>query len=216
MTHLELVNKVLVRLRERQVSSVDSSSYSLLISSLVNEAKNVVEDAWDWSALRTTFSANTLAGVFSYEINCSPQRSVMLDVINDTSNIHMTRQSSRYFNDLFLNNDDPTEGSPYYYSFNGTNENGHLRVDVYPIPDGEYELRFNMVNRTGDLVANDDFLLVPDQPVLLLAIAYAIDERGEDSGQATTFAIARAQRALSDAIAQDANRFVEEITWEAT
>jgi len=64
MTYLELVNGVLRRLRENQVSAVDQNPYSLLIGDLVNDAKRIVEDAWDWSALRTTLTITTTAGYF--------------------------------------------------------------------------------------------------------------------------------------------------------
>ena len=213
MNHLQLVNKVLVRLRENKVTSVNQNAYSQLISSLVNEAKNLVEDAWDWTNLRTTLSGTTTEGVFSYAIEGSSARFKMLDVVNDTSNQFMQLTPSSVFNDLFLNTDGPTEGEPIKYSYSGTDSNGHLIVDVWPIPDGEYELRFNGVNRTDDLEADDDELLVPDMPVFLLAYAYAVDERGEDMGQASAYAHQRAKSSLADAIALDAARYPDEITW---
>jgi predicted N-acetyltransferase YhbS len=56
MTYLELVNKVLRRLRESEVSTVqgvgNANQYARLIGDFINEAKSQVEVAWDWSALR--------------------------------------------------------------------------------------------------------------------------------------------------------------------
>ena len=54
MTYLNLVNNVLRRLREDEVSSVTDNTYSKMVGDFVNDAKKMVEDAWDWSALRTT------------------------------------------------------------------------------------------------------------------------------------------------------------------
>lgn len=213
MNHLELVNKVLVRLRENKVSTVNQTPYSSLISELVNEAKNLVEDAWDWTNLRTTLSGTTTEGVFSYEIEGASTRFKMLDVVNDTSNQFMHLTSSTEFNDLFLNTDQVTVGEPLKYSYNGVSEDNNLMVDVWPVPDGAYELRFNGVKRSGDLVADSDKLFVPETPVALLAYAYAVDERGEDMGQASTYAHQRAKSALSDAIAFDVARYPDEITW---
>ena len=71
MTFLQLVNKVLVRLREDTVSSVDENSYSQLIGEFVNDAVKEVEAAWKWSALRETLSATTQDGVFSYVLTGS-------------------------------------------------------------------------------------------------------------------------------------------------
>ena len=48
MTYLQIVNKVLRRLRENEVSSINENPYSLLIGDLVNVVKREVEDAWDW------------------------------------------------------------------------------------------------------------------------------------------------------------------------
>ena len=54
MTYLQLVNNVLRRMREEEVPSVDSSTYSKMIGDFVNDAKKLIETSWDWSALRTT------------------------------------------------------------------------------------------------------------------------------------------------------------------
>ena len=53
-TYLDLVNDVLVRLREAQVASVSQNTYSALIGKLVNDAKREVEDSWNWDTLRKT------------------------------------------------------------------------------------------------------------------------------------------------------------------
>jgi hypothetical protein len=46
MTYLQLVNKVLTRLREDTVSTVSQNTYSALVGEFVNDAKRLVEDAW--------------------------------------------------------------------------------------------------------------------------------------------------------------------------
>ena len=51
MTYLNLVNNVLRRLREEEVTSVSSSTYGKMVGDFVNDAKRIVEDSWDWSAL---------------------------------------------------------------------------------------------------------------------------------------------------------------------
>lgn len=51
MTYLELVNDVLIRLREQTVSTVSLTTYSTLIGKFVNDAKRQIEDAYDWNAL---------------------------------------------------------------------------------------------------------------------------------------------------------------------
>jgi hypothetical protein len=51
MTYLELVNDVLVRLREPTVSTVIQTAYSSLIGKFINDAKRQVEDAFAWNVL---------------------------------------------------------------------------------------------------------------------------------------------------------------------
>lgn len=217
MTFLELVNKVLLRLRESPVATVqgsgNSNMYARLIGEFVNEAKAQVESAWDWSALRSTLSATTTAGVFNYELNGSGNNFKVLDVINDTSNSFMEYKDAIWFDDKFLNST-PETGVPQYYNFNGVST-GDLDtlVDIYPIPDGAYNLRFNVTLRNAPLDADADKLYVPSRPVILMATAMAIEERGEDGGQQSINAYAAARSALADEIALDAARHPEDTIW---
>jgi hypothetical protein len=104
-------------------------------------------------------------------------------------------------------------GDPLYYSFNGVSSDGDTLVDVYPIPNGVYSLRFNMVAPQAALSESADRLLVPSEPVILGAYARAIIERGEDGGLSSSEASALASNSLSDAIALDANHFPSELIW---
>lgn len=213
MTYLDIVNNILRRLRERTVSTVNENNYSSLIGVLVNDAKEEVENAWSWSALRTTLSATTVAGTFNYELNGSKNRLTVLDVVNDTSNYFMQYKTAHEMNDLFLNQT-PDQSEPRYYSFNGVSVNdGDTLVDIYPIPDGSYNLRFNVILRTQDLSTDAEKLLIPAQPVQALAYAKAVEERGEDGGVQAMSAYNTAQRMISDAIALDASKHPEETIW---
>ena len=214
MTYLELVNNILLRLRERDVGTVNESRYSKLIGQLVNDANREVERAWDWSALRTTVSASTTSGVFSYELNGTGNDFEILNVINDTTNNFMSYRTAKEFDNWYLNQTPPT-GSPQYYSWNGVSNDGDTQVDIYPKPDGVYDLRFNMIKRSADMTADADALLVPSYPVQMLAYAKAVEERGEDGGASANTAYAAAARALSDAIALDSARHPEEMIFAA-
>jgi hypothetical protein len=211
MTYLELVNAVLIRLREREVESVASSVYSKLIGELVNDAKHEVENAWDWSHLRTTITATTTADIFAYTLTSAGDRLKVLNVVNDTSNRYMQYKSAEEFTNLYLNFDEVETGAPEYYSFNGLDANDDTIAEVYPKPDGEYELRFNLVVRPSKLVNNTDKLYAPYAPVIMLAYAKALEERGEDGGMSPTGAYATANRMLNDAIAFDQEKHSEEL-----
>jgi hypothetical protein len=106
MTYLELVNAVLRRLRESEVATVqgsgNSNSYARLIGDFVNEAKAQIENAWDWSSLRTTLAVITTPNVFSYELNGTQNNFEVLDVWNNTDDIQMQPKSANWFNTEFL------------------------------------------------------------------------------------------------------------------
>jgi len=216
MTYLQLVNAVIRRLRESEVATVqgsgNSNTYARLIGDFVNEAKSQVEAAWDWSALRSTLTLTTTANVFNYELQNTRNSAKVLDVWNDTSNIEMGYQTSHWFTQEFLMAD-PQKGIPVYYNFNGVSTDGDSQVDIYPIPDGVYDLRFNMTLRNLPLAADTDSTVLPTRPIILLATAMAIEERGEDGGQQSMNAYAAAQSALADEIAFDAARHPEDTIW---
>ena len=212
MTYLEIVNAVLRRLREREVSSVQATAYSKLIGDFINESKSQVEAAWDWSALRSTLTLNTTANVFNYELNGSQNSFKVLDVWNDSDDIEMQYKDASQFNREFLTAS-PQLGTPLYYNFNGVSADGDTQVDLYPIPDAAYALRFNVTLRNQELSADTDNMVIPKRPVILLATAMAIEERGEDGGQQSMNAYAASQSALADEIAMDAARHPEDTVW---
>lgn len=212
MTYLQVVNNVLKRLRERTVSTVDESTYSKLVGVLVNDALVEVENAWNWSGLRTTLTATTSSGIFNYELNGTQNRLTVIDVINDTDNFFLKQKSSHDFNNFFLNST-PATGSPYYYSFNGISADGDTQVDLYPIPDAAYTIYFNVILRSAERENDSDTFNIPTKPIELLAYALAVEERGEDGGAASTSAYNRANAALQDAIALDAAKHPEESLW---
>lgn len=212
MTYLQLVNSVLRRLREDEVSSVSQTSYSRLIGEFVNDAKRSVEDSYDWTALRTTLTVSTIDSVFNYTLIGSQNKMKILDVVNDTSNFFMQYKSSRWMDRAFLINDVPV-GTPQFYSFNGVDANGDNGVDLYPKPDKVYQVRFNVVLRTHDFTADSDILAIPSSPVVQLATALGARERGETGGTSAAELFGLADRTLADAIAFDAAQHPEETIW---
>ena len=212
MQYIQLVNDVLVRLREPEVSSVSDNSYSKMIGKFVNDAKRQVEDAYNWNSLSDTLTATTVNNIFNYVLEGSGQRFRMIDVINDTQNYVLRNATTAYMNQLFLVSNG-NKGQPMYYNFNGTDANGDTQVDIYPIPDGAYDIRFNMILPQPLLTNNADVLKVPYEPVVYLAYAKALAERGEDGGLASNEAYGLYKQSLSDAIALESGRYVEEQEW---
>ena len=213
-TYLDMVNEVLIRLREPEVTSVSDNSYSKLISKYINDAKRQVEDAWEWNALTETLTATTAANIFSYVIEGSGTRFRIIDILNDTENFALKYGETKKMNEWFLMAN-PEKGSPQYYNFNGTDSNGNTLVDFYPIPNGVYDIRINLIKSQVPLSANSDKPLVPAEPIIFLAYAKALAERGEDGGLASSEAYALFKSSLSDFIAIEAAHYPEETLWRA-
>jgi hypothetical protein len=212
MNYIQLVNDVLIRLREPEASSVSDNAYVKLIARYVNDSKRMVEDSYNWNALSETLSATTTADVFNYVLTGSGQRFRVIDVLNDTDNFFVENAPTLWMDQQFLLTT-PQKGSPMYYNFNGTNANGDTQVDLFPIPNGAYNLRFNIIKPQVLLAANADVLLVPDEPVILGALARAQAERGEDGGVQSGETYALYRQSLSDAISLESSRYIEESQW---
>ena len=212
MTYLQLINKVLIRLREDTVTDL-SASYTLLIGEFINDAKKEVENSWNWVQLRTTIQVPTVAGSLRYTLTGSGNRFKMLYVNNDTDNYELQLANSKWMTSQ-ITLGGSSQGQPSYYDLNGTTTAGDFDVDLFPTPDKEYIINYNMIVPQADLVEITDSLLVSEQPVILSAYAKAISERGEDSGLAYRDALINAEKSLSDAIAIDATRVPSELIWE--
>jgi hypothetical protein len=213
-TYLECVNDVLVRLRESEVETVAQNSYSKLIGKFIQDAQRQVEDAYNWNALTNTLTMQTVPDLFNGVLVGSGIRFRVIDVINDSENYVMRYMPTKAMNELFLVQ--PIQkGSPRYYNFNGVSPDGDTQVDIYPIPDKQYELRFNIIQAQDPLKFDTDTLLVPPEPVIFLAYAKALAERGEDGGLGSSEAYGLYQVSLADHIAIEGNKYPEEFTWEA-
>lgn len=214
MNYIQLVNSVLRRLRETEVSSVADNAYSKLIGEFINDAKRQAEDAYPWNALSETLTAVTADGIFNYILVGSGQRFRVLDVLNDTSNKVVNNATTRWMNEQFLLTS-VQKGSPSYYNFNGTNSNGDTQVDLFPIPNGVYDIRFNVIKPQVPLSSDSDVILIPSEPVIFNATARAMAERGEDGGIASSEMYAIYKQSLADAIAIESGRYIEESAWMA-
>ena len=212
MTYLQLVNSVLRRLREDQVSTVSQNSYSLLIGEFINDAKRTVEDAYNWTALRKTITVTTSDAAYTYPLVGSQNQATLLSANNQTQKTHMQYRGTDWMNNAYLI-ETPATGVPQFYNFKGVDTNGDTTVDVYPKPNGVYELGFNVVQRTEAFEEDTDSLLAPSAPVIQVATALGARERGETGGTSAAELFAIADNTLADAIALDASQHPEETIW---
>jgi hypothetical protein len=212
MTYLQLINDVLIRLRENEVSTVSQTTYAKMIGKFINDIKREVEDSYDWNSLTDTLTATTSSSLFNYVLTGSGVRFRVLNVLNDTSDWFLENPTGSWMTDRFLFGT-PESGSPKYYSFNGVDANGDTQVDLYPIPNGAYNIRFNIIKPQAALSSASDVIKVPSEPVLFGAYAKALAERGEDMGQNSSEAYALYRKSLADHIAIEASRYPNETLW---
>jgi hypothetical protein len=212
-TYLELVNDILVRMREPEVTTVQENVLSKLVGRLVNDAKRQVEDAYNWNALTDTLIIDTIANTYGYVLTGTGGRFKVIDAQDMTNKSEIKVLSTKAMSAYLLNNMNP--GRPMYYNFNGVHTTGDTKVDFYPVPEANLSLYFNLYIPQDELKGDSDTMLAPKEPVVLGAFARAVVERGEDGGLPSSEAYALYKASLSDYIAIESSRYIEEETWEA-
>ena len=209
MTYLEIVNSILVRLREPTVSTVGLDAYSTLIGKFVNDAKRQVEDAYDWNVLGQEKTITTASGTYVYSLTGAGQKfRVSSDPLNTTSNVVMRQISvsdmrqKQNFTPIVTN-------IPAQYCFEGVDANGDVEVQLYGRPDGVYTIKFFLTIPQAALASDGTSILVPDVVVEQNAYARALVERGEDGGLTSSEAYNLYRSMLADYISLEATRYPE-------
>ena len=219
MTYRELINEVLIRLREETISSDWSgaindstvvSDYHKVIGALVNDAKRSIESYHDWMTLRETADIATVDGTKNYSLS-SGQEFKVIDVVNNATGNQLVQVSKAYLNRTRYPTD-PT-GEPHYYGFNGADASNNLKVDLSPVPTEVQTISFDIVKYQDVLTSAATVLKIPSKPVILGAFARAIAERGEDGGTQSSIAATEAASSISQAVMLDSGNTQYETDW---
>jgi hypothetical protein len=215
-TYLDLVNDVLVRMREPQVTTVSENTVSTLVGKYVNDAKRQVSDAYDWDAFNTPITVNTIANTTGpYSITGAGVRYKTMDVINTTSFYELSPLSHANYDSFYYTTPTPTKGLPMYYSIKGVDTSGDIKVNFWPVPDAVYAIRFSLIVPEADFTTDTSTTLLAKEPIVLGAFARALIERGEDGGLNSSEAFAMYKSCMSDLIALELARSPENDTFEA-
>ena len=215
-TYLDLVNDVLVRMREPQVSTVSENTVSALVGKYINDAKRQVSDAYDWDAFNTPITVSTIANTTGpYSLTGAGVRYKTMDVINTTSFYEMSPLSHANYDSFYYTTPTPTKGLPMYYSIKGVDTNGDIKVNFWPVPDAVYSIRFSLIVPEADFTTDASTTLLAKEPIVLGAFARALVERGEDGGLSSSEAYALYKSCMSDLIALELARSPENDTFEA-
>lgn len=211
MTYLEIINSVLRRLRENTVSISANSTYATMIGEFVNDAKEEVERAHLWNALRNTVTITTTPSTSQYSLTGLGQSFTILEVYNETNKYVMCQVSPAELKkrQLFTSQ----EGIVIEYAFNGVDSNGDIKVDFWPTPNTLETVSFHVYKPQAALSSDSTVLLIPSKPVVLGAYWRAVRERGEDGGNISPDAEKEYRTALGDAIAMDSEHTNHQTDW---
>lgn len=211
VTFLELVNAVFSRLRTDPIDAFSDDVYVQSIMSHINDAKEFVEGAWDWSNNRYVDVIAVQPGDKAARLPNSDRDGYKLSRLMDGNGrdlrrvprLELAKQAGNY----------PT-GNPDTYAYGGYDEfTGMQLVALSPAPTATVLLTAASTARRPRLKVESDELHLPTQPVVLYATAFASRERGETGGTSTQEWSAFAQQALGDAIARDTTWYPEEFIW---
>ena len=210
-TYLQLVNAVLVELREDEVTDF-SDTYVALVAAYVNKAFRQVAYAHDWSATLTDFSFTTVPSQQKYSLTDAETRGKIDLVVNTDDAAALQATARRWIKERSLFGT-TSESTPTKWCHDGVDANGDSQLSLYPVPSGTTNITVTMWLKEEDLDAVTDTTKLPHQPIIDLAVAFAVRERGETGGTSTAEYFELAKRTLSDAIAYDSALNDEEDDW---
>ena len=207
MNFLGIVNEVLVRLRDSEVTTVSQNEHSKQICAFVNQAKRRVESAMKWSALLHSSSFSTSAGISSYSLTDWRERSSVDFIFNETSDCELISTTYKTVQKWLLT--DTQQARPDYWYMSGRDANGDPTIELYHTPDQAYTIAVHGYRPQDDLTGDTDLVLVPHWPVLLEAYSIAVSERGEDGGQMSDETKQAAREALAEAISIESGNLLQ-------
>ena len=207
MTYLDLVNQVLVRLRDDKIGAFIDDAYVETIKTLVNDAKFFVENAWEWNINRQV--DKVVANKNTVSLPNSDRTGYHIYNVRDKNGRRLRIIPKGYALDKAKAS--PTE-FPWGYYHAGRTQN-EQSLGIFPPPENNPVLDIEAHYPSPPLVAEGDVLYIPALPVILYATSFAVRERGETGGTSAQEWTAFAQQALKDAISRDTTWNPDEFTW---
>lgn len=198
-TQLQIVNSVLRRLRESEVSSVSTSDYSKLIGEFVNDAKEEMEDMWFWTVNETEIDITVLndSSTRSYEASGTTDRSFLIRQYDDnvpmawdvTSNENARLQDIPYKALLQFRAEsrsiDDTIDQPTDFALTPDADGRGWTIVLKQACGGSTSRTWRtywyapQARLAVDGTDDNTEILLPERPIMLLALYFAQYERGE-------------------------------------
>lgn len=220
-TYRQLLNNVLIALREDQISSGTSEltdDYHLLLGLFLNQIKEICEDQHNWRALResedltfasvnsATFSnANERSRILRHQDEIAGEERALVFDITDSNNPYRLKELDMAELLRRRELDTSNGGDPVYFAMDNASA-GVMKMQIYPTPTDTRTVRAYTINPQEALAADDlDVnIQIPSRPIEAGVIWYALEERGEELGVNGLFNQEVFDRILGAAIARDA------------
>lgn len=221
MTVLEMVNQLMRRLRETEVTDL-TSDYARLLVDFINDTAGEMQDEYDYTQLRTEVAFATVADQREYDISSqanndsyvimdgrqnAPMAYFFDDEVTDVNGSSMFQISDEGEYHLFQTDRDGESSSPLWFSLEYTATGPKVRV--YPTPAEAGYIRMKMWVPETEFDADTDAateIRLPERPLFLGALYLALNERGEEMGEPGNVAERRYEKAKARAIATDSKQ----------
>lgn len=212
-TFVQIINRVLRRLREDTVVNYNDTAYSTIIGDLVNETIADMQSIKGvrWNALLDDHTITTDGSSRLYSLSSSTsensrdtnEQTHILGVYNDTGDHDLQRRSYQDISRLKLYT---TESADlFWFREKGVDASGYRRVELYPEEAGQTVV-VATYNPHGLIESSSTTVLLPYQVVTAGAYARAVDERGEDGGTAASTAFGLYNKLLGQALIIEMDR----------
>lgn len=232
MTILQIINKVLRRLREDTVSAINETDYSYMVCEMLNDIHQEVLDH-DWSAMEHVIDVpvdasqrvldltrleadggDVLAGgrvtnngsLLRFD-GGFPQAWVFDDT-SDTDGDQLLLVTPEQMEQLYQTSRDETSTDPSYFTLRQSPDRAGLQMVLWPTPTAARHIRMRFWTPEDEVDPDTDSartMLVPDRVLYLGTVMLALNERGEEMGEPGNVAERRFYSALSQAIEADLN-----------
>lgn len=233
MTLLQLVNRVLLRLREDAVTTLDDE-YSKLIAAFIADTHGEVIAAHDWTRLDRTVVVKLQPGKTEYSLyegsddlypgSAAPITDSLIRYLDDVplAALYSTYADLMSGNPLNRMNEGSVEqmlhdimtrgaasARPSTFSISAHAAEDGLTLNLDTDPDAEYLLAIRMHRSEEAIDPTTDInrtIRAPILPIVLGATFLALNERGEELGEPGALAERRFANALGNAIESDRTR----------
>lgn len=200
-TFIDVVNQVLIKLRESQVSSTTESDYSTLIAGFVNDTAEEMHDKHEWDVYETTISFTQTGSAEVYTLTGSWERTIIRDLFNDTDDYTLTKAPNKFIVKQKLYT--VSSGQIAWWKEAGITTAGERQVEIYPDDGQTRTIVCEVYNPDQRYSTDSDQIKLPTMPLIYGTWARAIQERGEDAGQPGVDVAQQYRSMLSDAITRD-------------